>query len=124
MKIFKIIRALIFERKSNLFSKQINVFTTNIDIFHEYVLDQLNYDFNDGFFGRFKPKLDLSSFRRTFHKESLFFNKMSEIPIFNIYKLHGSVNWKYDEGEIILDLNLSLLKEINKFIKFNKYYSL
>jgi len=110
---FETIYELIFQRKSNL-SKQINIFTTNIDIFHEYVLDTGNYEFNDGFIGRFNPKLDLSSFRKTFHRESLFFSKISEIPIFNIYKLHGSVTWKYKNDEIIFDLNLSLLKEVKE----------
>jgi len=115
-KFFETIYELIFKRKSSL-SKQINIFTTNIDIFHEYILDELNYDFNDGFWGRFNPKLDLSSFRRTFHKESLFFNKISEIPIFNIYKIHGSVTWKYENNEIIFDLNLSQLKKIESLLK-------
>ena len=115
-KFFETIHELIFQRKSNL-SKQINIFTTNIDIFHEYVLDTLNYEFNDGFIGRFNPKLDLSSFRKTFHRESLFFSKISEIPLFNIYKLHGSVTWKYKNNEIIFDLNLSLLEKVESLLK-------
>ena len=44
----------------------------------------------------------------------MFFNKTSEVPVFNIYKLHGSITWKYHRNNIILDSKLDL---INKLIK-------
>lgn len=109
---FQLIKKLIDLRKTQVLNKQINIFTTNIDILNEFILEQLGYEFNDGFIGRFNPKYDLSSFRKSYHKESLFFNKTSEVPVFNIYKLHGSITWKYEKENVIFDRNLELITNL------------
>ena len=111
---FESIKKLIYLRKNQILNKQVNIFTTNIDILNEYVLDEIGFDFNDGFIGRFNPKYDLSSFRRSYHKESLFFNKTSEVPVFNIYKLHGSITWKYEKNDIFFDGSLELISNLRK----------
>jgi hypothetical protein len=109
---FHLVNHLIYLRKNQVLNKQINIFTTNIDILNEFVLDEIGFDFNDGFVGRFNMKYDLSSFRRSYHKESLFFNKTSEISVFNIYKLHGSITWKYQNENIIFDRDLNLVTKL------------
>ena len=85
---------ILMRRKSSLLSKQANIFTTNIDVFMEMVLEDLNIEYNDGFFGRINPKFDSANFKKTFLKRSLQFENVSEIPTFNLIKLHGSLSWK------------------------------
>ena len=85
---FEIFNKILLERKSTLLSKQINIFTTNIDICLEKSLEDKGFEFNDGFVGNFKPKFDLSNFKKSLFKRSLHFENISEIPVFNIYLSH------------------------------------
>ncbi|WP_159517255.1 SIR2 family protein [Sunxiuqinia indica] len=102
-------------RYSTILNKQVNLFTTNIDLFLEDALDETGYEFNDGFRGRMTPVYDLSNFQKSYAKTSLHYDNRSEIPVFNLLKLHGSVNWKQDEGEICLS-NLTNMKKVKKAI--------
>lgn len=43
------ISKLIIDRKTTVLSKQVNLFTTNIDIFFETALEDLELNYNDGF---------------------------------------------------------------------------
>ncbi|SMN16605.1 FIG036446: hypothetical protein [uncultured Candidatus Thioglobus sp.] len=111
---YKTINALILQRESSLLSKQVNIFTTNVDIFSEIALEETGVEFNDGFHGRFNPKYSIGNFKKSYYKTSLHYENTSEIPVFNVIKLHGSVSW-YAEGENIeLDKDLRLIKEIEK----------
>ena len=85
---------ILYERRSNTVSKQVNLFTTNIDIFLEKTLEYLDLHFNDGFNGIFKKKFSLSNFKKSFYQKSLQYDNISEIPVFNLLKVHGSVTWK------------------------------
>ncbi len=84
---------IISKRKSTLLSKQVNVFTSNIDILIEITLDKIKLLYNDGFTGRFRPIFGLSNFKRSTFQRSLHFDNISEIPMYNIVKLHGSLSW-------------------------------
>ncbi len=104
---FYVLAKLILERKTTILSKQLNIFTTNIDIFIEKVLEELRLDYNDGFSGRLNPTYSLSNYKKSVFQRSLHFDYKSEIPIFNIIKIHGSLTWKYnEEKEIILSPKL------------------
>ena len=83
-------------------NKQINLFTTNIDLFFEKALEETQVEFNDGFKGRLNPTFSLSNFQKSYKKTSLHYKNTSEIPVFNLLKLHGSTNWKKEEEEIVL----------------------
>ncbi len=91
---------LILDRKTTVIGRQVNIFTTNIDIFFEKVLEDLEIHYNDGFLGKMNPVFDLSNFKQSIIQRSQHFDKRSEIPIFNIFKIHGSVNWKYNESDL------------------------
>lgn len=110
---FEIFNKILLERKSTLLSKQINIFTTNIDICLEKSLEDKGFEFNDGFIGNFKPKFDLSNFKKSLSKRSLHFENTSEIPVFNIYKIHGSLTWKTDENNIVFSPTLKLITDIS-----------
>ncbi|MBU4216663.1 SIR2 family protein [Candidatus Parcubacteria bacterium] len=104
---FQSITKIILERKTTILNKQVNVFTTNIDIFMESILEELQIDYNDGFSGRLNPHFSLSNFKKSIFQRSLHFDHKSEIPIFNIFKIHGSLTWKYgNENNIIFSPKL------------------
>lgn len=90
---------LILDRKTTVVGKQVNIFTTNIDIFFERALEDLELHYNDGFLGKMNPVFDLSNFKQSTIQRSHHYDNRSEIPVFNLLKIHGSVNWKYKESE-------------------------
>lgn len=96
----KILTQLILDRKTTVVGKQVNIFTTNIDILFETVFEDLELHYNDGFIGKMNPIFDLSNFKQSIIQRSQHFNNRSEIPVFNLLKIHGSVNWKYKEREL------------------------
>lgn len=110
---FEIFNKILLERKSTLLSKQINIFTTNIDICLEKSLEDKGFEFNDGFVGNFKPKFDLSNFKKSLFKRSLHFENISEIPVFNIYKIHGSLTWKTVGNNILFSPTLKLIQNLS-----------
>jgi len=92
---------IILHRHNTLLTRQINVFTTNIDLFLEKSLEETKLEFNDGFAGRLKPVYDLSNFQKSYFKTSLHYDNISETPVFNLLKLHGSINWYKGEDNLI-----------------------
>lgn len=118
---YKTINQIVLKRESTLLSKQINMFTTNIDIFSEMALERTGIEFNDGFHGRFRPKYDVGNFKKSYYKTSLHYENTTEIPVFNIIKLHGSVSWEKDNDKILLDRKLDIIKNIqDNFDDFKK----
>jgi hypothetical protein len=85
---------LILHRKNTLLNKQINLFTTNIDLFFERAFEDTMLEYNDGFEGRLKPVFDMSNFQKSYSKTSMHYENSSEIPVFNLIKLHGGISWK------------------------------
>ncbi|MDD5596464.1 MAG: SIR2 family protein [Victivallaceae bacterium] len=113
---FSTINKLLLIRRNKLKSKQVNIFTTNVDICMEKSLEAKGFEYNDGFSGRFQPKYDISNFKKSILKRSLHYENSSEIPIFNILKLHGSLTWtrEPDEGNnnIFCDIPLTQVKKV------------
>jgi len=95
----KTLAQLILDRKTTVVGKQVNIFTTNIDIFFEMALEALELHYNDGFLGKMNPVFDLSNFKQSTIQRSRHYDNRSEITVFNLLKIHGSVNWKYKESE-------------------------
>lgn len=99
---FEAISYILLKRKSTILSKQANIFTTNIDVMMETVMEDGNLDYNDGFSGKLNPMFSLSNFKRSILKRSLHFENVSEIPVFNLIKIHGSLTWNKDGEKISL----------------------
>ncbi len=108
-----ILNNILYLRRSNTVSKQVNFFTTNIDIFLEKVIEDLDFQFNDGFNGIFLKRFSLSNFKKSYYQKSLQYDNISEIPVFNILKIHGSVTWRLLKGNIVFT-NLQGIKKINE----------
>ncbi|MBA9076547.1 hypothetical protein [Rufibacter quisquiliarum] len=108
------INIILLRRKSSIIGKQVNLFTTNMDIFLDTTLEQLNIEYNDGFSGKLNPTFSTSNYRKSIFQKSPHYENKAELPLFNLYKLHGSVTWKTDANDIVFDASLSTLSKINK----------
>jgi len=91
---------LINKRNSRLVGKQVNLFTTNVDMMMERAALGYGVELNDGFQGTIEQVYDAGNFQKTVSKTSLHFQNVSDIPVFNLIKIHGSINWR-EEGDII-----------------------
>lgn len=108
---------ILLNRKSTLLNKQVNLFTTNMDVFPEMALEELGAEFNDGFYGKINPRYDLSNFKKSVSQTSQQYSVAAEIPLFNLYKLHGSVSWKIGTDNVIeLDRSLDLTNFVKECI--------
>jgi hypothetical protein len=110
----RIWNSILLRRKNTLLSKEINLFTTNIDIFLEMASEDLSLECNDGFNGRFQPKFSPSNFKQSRFKKGLFYDKTSEIPVFNLVKLHGSLSWEHDKDSILFSRDLKHVESVAK----------
>jgi hypothetical protein len=103
---------VVLQRKSTILSKQVNLFTTNIDILMETSLERLLIEYNDGFSGKFNPTFSSAHFKKSIQQRSLHFDHISEIPVFNIIKIHGSLTWKQSDDKITFAHSLNHIKEV------------
>lgn len=109
----KIVNSIILKRKSTILNKQINIFTTNVDVFLEKSLEDTKVEYNDGFSGRLNPMFNLSNFKKSLFKTSLHYDNTSEIPIFNLMKIHGSLTWNKSEKDgISFSSDLKIVENI------------
>ena len=107
---YTIWNSILASRANTLIGKKINVFTTNIDIFNEEAIAKAEVEFNDGFKGRNDPVFREEVFSNVLSRLSPLFVSSSEIPTFNLLKIHGSINWKNSNGiDIKYDANCKTL---------------
>lgn len=110
---FKTINSLIAARASSIISKQINIFTTNIDDFCETTSCDAGVEINDGFKGHHTPIYREDTFTNIVSKISGLYQTTSTIPVFNIVKIHGSINWKkHQSNDITFDHKLEVLQGV------------
>jgi len=101
------ISRILFERKSNILHKQASIFSTNYDMFIEKTFEIFSESIvlNDGFLRG--PSLSNRYIFSTRHFYSKIFNTGNlykyqvELPSINLIKLHGSLNWKIDQNDIV-----------------------
>lgn len=105
---------ILLRRRSNIISRQVNLFTTNMDIFLDCTLESVNLEYNDGFSGKINPLFSTSNYHKSIFQKSPHYDNKAELPLFNLYKMHGSVTWKSDANQIAFDGQLQLIQEINK----------
>ncbi|MFA5024485.1 MAG: SIR2 family protein [Patescibacteria group bacterium] len=98
------------KRSLHIVNKQVNIFTTNFDMFMESSCEKLGIPYNDGFSGQINPIFNVANFNKIQKYKSLQFDNTSDIPLFNIIKLHGSISWaakgekiSYSNGSHITD---------------------
>ncbi|MEC4686614.1 MAG: SIR2 family protein [Nitrospirota bacterium] len=109
-KFIQAISNILFERKSNILHKQATIFTTSYDLFIEKASESLSESviLNDGFNRTpsltnsytFSPK---QFFNTVFNTGNLY-NYQVQVPVINLVKLHGSLNWQPGANTIIQSL--------------------
>lgn len=103
---------LINKRNSRLVGKQVNLFTTNVDILMERAALGYGVELNDGFLGSIEQVYDAGNFQKTVSKTSLHFQHVSDIPVFNLLKIHGSINWREENDIIKNDIGLPTIDAV------------
>lgn len=101
---FTVWNEILNKRANKLLSKQVNIYTSNIDIFVEKAAEDTTIEFNDGFKGSIRQIYNEGNFQKSLNKTSLHYKNTFEIPIFNLLKMHGSINWSDEGGTIYNDI--------------------
>jgi hypothetical protein len=107
---------VISKRNLHIVNKQVNIFTTNFDMFLEDSCERLGISYNDGFIGKIEPKFNVTNFNIIQKYKSLQFDNISDIPTFNIIKIHGSISWLEQDNNIIYSNG----QHISNFSDYNK----
>ena len=80
----------------------INIFTTNYDLFNEKALDSLGFYYNNGFSGtcirKFNPNVYNYVYVENMNLHKDVWGRVSSF--FNLYKIHGSINWVVENNEV------------------------
>lgn len=100
--------------------KRINIFTTNYDLFFERAVDNLigkhEFYFNDGSAGNITRRLSMKNYHKKVYHTGNFDNFNREIPIINLFKVHGSVSWKYEyNSDKIVGINVDYQENVDEF---------
>lgn len=95
---------------SRTIPRSVNIFTTNYDLFLECAIDNVlrtrNFVCNDGSRGYFTKVLDWTNFNRVVAYKGINDNYNYELPLVNLIKPHGSVNWKRDGENVLVTSNV------------------
>lgn len=116
---------ILLRRHSTLLSKQANIFTTNVDMLFEVAMEELGIEFSDGFSGKIRPKFDLGDFSTLRFRVGSRYEHRSEVPVFNLIKIHGSAAWRQQERDnrrtdIYFDHGLTLVSEVGQLFQAAK----
>ncbi len=97
---------------------RISVFTTNNDIYNETALDSMNIHYVNGFGGGLHKYFNPALFNYTYSKRmDLSVDKYEPVEnMVYLYKIHGSVNWVYDDNSQNSFFNI---KEEPRLEKYN-----
>lgn len=110
--------------------KRVNIFTTNYDLFFEKAADEIRennqFFFNDGSDGNIEKKLSMRNYHKKIISTGIFGDFEREIPVINLFKMHGSVSWQEIDGTISINYknesefpNTEAIKEIDNSIVKN-----
>ncbi len=112
-------------RSLHIVNKQVNIFTTNFDMFVEDSCERLGVPYNDGFTGQINPIFNIANFNKIQKYKSLQFDNTSDIPLFNIIKLHGSNSWVAKDEKIIYSNGSNIADNLDSKTgdEFSKGYS-
>ena len=98
--------------------KRANIFTTNYDMFFETAFDFIarsnsDINFNDGSYGFVKKTISTSRFHTKVTRVGVDSKYEFEVPMLNLLKLHGSLNWIIDNDD-----NLCIDNEVLRNTEF------
>lgn len=99
----KVLTDIVSLRETSVVHKIINVFTTNYDNLVENALEQNHIHYFDGFGGRINPKFSTSNYGKIICRQNDLLGRLSEEVCVNLFKIHGSIYWKEQKGEIFYE---------------------
>lgn len=123
---FNLVKKILENRQSSILHKVANVFTTNYDLLIETALEKCHADYTDGFSGKIAPKFSTANYGLILSRQTSVSSMTSEITTFNLYKVHGSLNWKCEGSEIVYTNHINAIKNVESHMNdedFIKYYS-
>lgn len=123
---FNTIKKIIDNRQSSILHKIVNVYTTNYDLLIETALEKSHIDYVNGFSGKINPTFSTANYGMIFNRQTSISSMTSEVVTFNLYKVHGSLNWKYENSEIYCCNHVEVIKNIESHLEddyFDSYYS-
>ena len=96
----------------------VNIFTTNYDLYNETALDELKFNYNNGFAGSSKRIFNPNIYNYVLVENLNLSKKVwkSVDNFFNLYKIHGSVNWTKQVEEktnlpVISEKDIDVIKQ-------------
>ncbi|MGE7304264.1 SIR2 family protein [Priestia megaterium] len=116
-----ILHKIILERASDHLPRKINIFTTNYDLFLEVASEELKFNYNDGGAGFLTRQFLTNNFQKRIYQMSDSYSYQYEAPVFNIIKLHGSINWFLDKESIYIRNQIQLNKVEDEDIENTGY---
>lgn len=126
IRFFGIIKKIIENRQSSILHKIINVYTTNYDLLIESALEKSHIEYVDGFSGKLQPVFSTANYGMILSRQTSISSMTSEVVTFNLYKVHGSLNWKCEGSEIHCCNHVESIKNIEQHMDtddFDTYYS-
>ena len=126
VRFFSLLKRIIENRQSSILHKIINVFTTNYDLLIESACEHANAEYIDGFSGRLTPSFSTANYGVILSRQTSISSMTSEVVTFNLYKVHGSLNWKCENDKIVRNNHHQAITEINNHLHaedFETYYS-
>ena len=110
IKLIEILVQCLLNVNSRTIPRSVNIFTTNYDLFLECAIDKVlrtqNFVCNDGARGYFTKVLDWTNFNRVVAYKGINDNYNYELPLVNLIKPHGSVNWKREKENVLITPNV------------------
>jgi len=116
-----LIAGIVKNRQSAILHKIINVFTTNYDLLIEAALEKKHIDYVDGFAGKLRPTFSTANYGMILSRQTSISSMTSEVVTFNLYKVHGSLNWKCDKGAVVCQDHVAAINGVNAMLETNGF---
>lgn len=126
IRFFDIIKKIVENRQSSILHKIVNVYTTNYDLLIESAFEKNHIEYVDGFSGKIRPVFSTANYGMILSRQTSISSMTSEVVTFNLYKVHGSLNWKCEDSEIHNCNHVELIRNIEQHLcsdDFDNYYS-
>ena len=121
-----LIAEIVKNRQSAILHKIVNVFTTNYDLLIEAALEKKHIDYVDGFAGKLRPTFSTANYGMILSRQTSISSMTSEVVTFNLYKVHGSLNWRCEDGAVLYQDHVAAINGVSATIGtggFNRQYN-
>ena len=121
IRFFNLIKKIIENRQSSILHKIVNVFTTNYDLLIESSFENSHIEYVDGFLGKLHPVFSTANYGMILSHQTSISSMTSEVVTFNLYKVHGSLNWQCEDSKIIWCNHVENIKKIEQYLESEQF---